>query len=196
MVNEPIRIEILTDTERLIALGRVVANWAYFEQQMDLWLRVLLAQAAATGFPQVLNLSFKRRVRLWRDLAAVVHTESDKATRIKEIITRSATAREDRDWVVHGFWTKTGKIIKFQHSQKVRVVTRIMNLRKIQAVADEIAELIWDHTEFYQRFSIRLGTGEDVPYSQKDIAQARARRTRPKPSKRQGRPSPHPSSRE
>jgi hypothetical protein len=39
-----------------------------------------------------------------------------------------------------------------------------MSLKRVQKVADDIAELNWTHTEFYQRYSIKLAAGEDIPY--------------------------------
>jgi len=163
--QEPIRIEIQRDRDALIALGRVTANWAYYEQRIDLWLNVLLNQPEAEQFPNDLRTAFKRRIRLWRQLSKVVHGEHDKLQRIQEIISRSAKARDDSDAIVHGYWTLSGDVFTVgTANSQIQIKQRRMSTRYVSKVADEIAALIWDHTEFYQRFAIKLATGEDIPY--------------------------------
>ncbi len=162
-----IKIEVQVDPKKLMAIGRVVSNWAYLEQRIDLWLGVLLAQPGTENLPKDLKLAFKRRLRLWRDVAKICHPEPDKASRIDVIIDRVAKARDDRDWVVHGLWSVHGDIHLLKVGQKVKIQKRVLTLRQVEKVAAEIAALIWDHSEFYQRYSIKLGTGADIPYDDK-----------------------------
>jgi hypothetical protein len=130
--HEPIRIEIQRDRDALIALGRVAANWTYYEQQLDLWLNVLLNRPEAEQFPKNLHIAFKRRLRLWRQLSKASHREPDKLKRIQEIISRSAKARDDRDSVVHGYWTLSGDIFMVSiANSKIQIKQRRMSTRYV-----------------------------------------------------------------
>jgi hypothetical protein len=168
---DPIRIEVQKNVDALTALGRVVANWSYYEQHVDLWLNVLLNQPGAERFPKNIKIDFKRRRRLWRDLAKILHPEPDKLKRIEKIIDRSAKALDDRNALVHGYWTIQGDIIMLRTGlPKIKLTKQKMSRRYVNKLADEIASLIWDHTEFYQRFSIKIAIGKDIPYGKKQRA--------------------------
>jgi hypothetical protein len=53
---------------------------------------------------------------------------------------------------------------------KIKLTKQKMSRRYVNKLADEIASLIWDHTEFYQRFSIKIAIGKDIPYGKKQRA--------------------------
>ena len=170
-------IEAIKDDDRLRALGRVTANWAFYEQRIDMWLRVLLGQPESAGFQKNLRLEFKRRVDLWRDLSAIHHLEPDKAKAIADIIQRSAQARHDRDWAVHGLWARSGTIYKLEQTDRTKLLKRIMSLKRLNSIGDAIGYLIMDHTMFYQSFAIKLATGKDMPLPRKSAVLEAARRT-------------------
>jgi hypothetical protein len=158
----------MTD-EQAMAVGRMVAQWAYYEHLLNCFLLDLLKLPEAHSIRKrirSIKIPFDKRMDLWRDLTKVFHSaEPDRAT-VTDLIQRTATAHGVRDQIVHGIrWALSDRIDVHKHStlenraKKTRIV---LSADLVMRLRDEIGELSYELNIFYQRFlparwrSIRL----------------------------------------
>lgn len=94
-------------------MGHVIAQWAFFEVDFDILLRVLVStpQAKATLTGKI-PLSFKKRIKLFRDAATLAFGHHPPTLKHHlDIAEKAARLRDIRDYVAHGRWIaqETGK---------------------------------------------------------------------------------------
>jgi hypothetical protein len=122
------------------AIGHVAAQWAFLENQIDLCLKVLLAQPAAISVAQRLPTSFDRRLRLLLECASTVfRTDAIRAERLLRIVDNAASLKGRRDEIIHGQW-------RLRRTQCGRLTTGIdhiraqpmLNVRRTTITADQV----------------------------------------------------------
>ena len=155
-------ILIAMSDEQAMAVGRMVAQWAYYEHLLDCILIGLLKLPESSGIPKHIRMRFDKRMNLWRDLSQRFHMNEPDRSTVNDLMHRTKTAHGMRDQIVHGIrWALSDRIDVHKHanletvSKKTRVVLspkRIMNLR------DEIGNLSWELNDFYQRFLLTRWT--------------------------------------
>ena len=85
------------------AIGRAIVLWGFLENEIDAHIHIL---ASRTGSPDLIDgfpRSFRRKKKLWRDLAAI-HYTGEFLDRINDIIDRCVPTRRERDRYAHGIF--------------------------------------------------------------------------------------------
>jgi hypothetical protein len=147
----------MTD-EQAMEVGRMVAQWAYFEHWMNIYLSALLKLPEAADFKKSIKMTFASRIKLWRELAEKIHSEKKEKQTIDEIIQRTCTLHGMRDKLVHGVrWALSNRIDFHKHSHpEGNLTTQEVSISASRALRlrDEIGELSFELHIFYQRFSL------------------------------------------
>ena len=137
--------------KHLQAIGRVTAEWAFLEVQIDFTLSSIL-EAMKRKPDRYLAISFKKRIRLWRDIVAeTVHDEAVRA-KLVSIIDRAASIYSKRNIIVHGTWRLRWRDRGladnwlYDHGETFKVLWVAMNAAAIEGVAREIAKTSADLT--------------------------------------------------
>jgi hypothetical protein len=111
-VTRPYTEHLLPDNY-LKEMGNVIAQWAFFEVDFDILLRVLASTPEAkkklTG---KIPLSFKKRVHLFRDAATLAFEHHPPTLKHHlDLAEKASRLRDIRDYVAHGRWIaqETGK---------------------------------------------------------------------------------------
>jgi hypothetical protein len=98
-----IRTEFDIDGAELIAIGRVITQWAYLEHGVYAVTVAIASEAGARLPDDALHTSFKRRLRAMRLTVEEYFANPDKARALR-LISRIANAEQDRHKITHGLW--------------------------------------------------------------------------------------------
>ena len=130
-------------------IGRVTAEWAFLEVQIDFTLSSILSVLRRKP-DRFLAISFKKRIRMWRDIVAeTVHDEGAR-TKLISVIDRAAQIYEKRNLVVHGVWTLRWRdrgladLTAFHHGEAFKVASVATNAAAIHNIAVDIAKISAD----------------------------------------------------
>lgn len=103
MIWRPGSGELSKDTLALI--GEIVVSWAALEASIDIYLYSYFAFPKNKKFKTSLAIPFKKRLRLWRDMAANLYEkEPEKVAEIVLLTADLIPIRKKRDELVHGVW--------------------------------------------------------------------------------------------
>jgi hypothetical protein len=110
-------ILIATSDQQAMAVGRTVAQWAYYEHLLNCFLIDLLKLPEAQGIRKSIRMTFGKRMELWRELAQRSHTTEPDRSVVADLIQRTETAHGMRDKIVHGIgWALSDRIDFHRHS--------------------------------------------------------------------------------
>ena len=95
--------EFEVDEREYAAIGRVMVQWAYLEQQVY-EMSAGIAEVVGVDLPiDARSVSFSRRLRVLRDLVTA-HAPQGEKERMIDLIDRVANVEQDRHQVAHGTW--------------------------------------------------------------------------------------------
>jgi hypothetical protein len=108
-------LRLMIGDDEFRAIGRVAAQWAYLENQIDSCLAILLTETAAASLSERVPTAFSGRIRLLRECArAVFQTDALQADRLLRIVDHAASLKGKRDKIIHGQWrlrrTRAGRL--------------------------------------------------------------------------------------
>jgi hypothetical protein len=104
-------ILIATSDQQAMAVGRTVAQWAYYEHLLNCFLIDLLKPSEAQGIRKSIRMTFGKRMELWRELAQRSHTTEPDRSVVADLIQQTETAHGMRDKIVHGIgWALSDRI--------------------------------------------------------------------------------------
>lgn len=96
----------LTPPQFLIALGRIVSDWAHLEEMMILFMGRLLSDDMASPARQIFRSvnSTQARIAILRSLLEESHRNKDKGPEFDDIIDEFESLTTERNNYVHGLW--------------------------------------------------------------------------------------------
>jgi hypothetical protein len=140
------------DVEWLAAIGLLAVYWADFENMMDTYLAVMLVHPSASHIApnakdtqEALEITFNKRIRMWKDLMDVVPLDATFKGRNLALADRAREARNQRDLLLHGETRRhpDGQMKALhpprKHGQKLQHIPYPPS--KVLAVAGEILDL-------------------------------------------------------
>jgi len=154
--------DYLPPKDHLAAIGAVAVVWTALESSMEITLLGLYEIDLGRGLVISANLSFHARLSLLRILTGEkVHMTGEQAKEMSEILSRLDTGYGDRNTVVHGLWTKTGKpgIIERMsiraRGKKLQTLRQDYSAADIWAVADRLAVLLSEFVALGDRLGLK-----------------------------------------
>lgn len=92
------------DPREFAAIGRVTTHWAYLEHGVYA-VSYALCQTANIPLPdEVVNLSFKRRLRALFDIIHEIFSDETEKSRLLKIHSQIARVEHERHKLTHGLW--------------------------------------------------------------------------------------------
>ena len=148
---EPARIDP-EDREWLAAVGLLAVYWADLEIMMDTYIATMIVHPStySLGDPSVdtdkeLDITFNRRIRMWKDALALLPVQDDLKTQSLELAERARNARNHRDILLHGETRRdakgrmTANHLPRKRGQKIQYVP--YPPEKILKIAGEILDI-------------------------------------------------------
>lgn len=132
-----------------LAIGKVIVHWAVLEKEINSHLGELRNHPRAAPLAQKrIRKEFSQRARAWRDLAQLVYADDPpRLKRLLDLIDRSCSCREDRDWVAHSLHGYDGNdaeqklraaLITDGLNEPVKVRRRYHNPPRLNELTDRI----------------------------------------------------------
>ncbi len=153
------KMKSATPDESLAPLGKVVANFAVLESNLDfaIWL-LLIGNSSAeqrTGQIVTAELMFKNKIALLSSLYQHRFPTKSPFAALKEMRKKLSNANIKRNNLVHSIWLAGGK--KFATTAKgkhgIKFEFKDMNASQIDGIADFISEVGAEMQEFFISFS-------------------------------------------
>jgi hypothetical protein len=142
--KDRLALRLLIDDKEFRAIGHVAAQWAFFENQLDQTLSILIQQPTTKDLGLTMQQSFMRRMRTLREAAKVVLAGYEPSlSEILEISNEASSLRGLRDDIIHGHW----KIVEIRDDGAripgVKVISQgpKLKVREIKFPAEKVEEV-------------------------------------------------------
>jgi hypothetical protein len=110
-------ILIVMSDKQAMAVGRTVAQWAYYEHLLNCFLIDLLKLPESSGIRKSIRMTFEKRMDLWRDLSQRFHMTEPDCSTVNDLMDRTKTAHGMRDQIIHGIrWALSDRIDVHTHA--------------------------------------------------------------------------------
>lgn len=135
--------EFEVDEREYAAIGRVMVQWAYLEQQVY-EMSAGIAEVVGVDLPvEARSVSFSRRLRVFRDLVTA-HAPDGERERAIGLIDRVANVEQDRHQVAHGTWEwepHNPEVLRASCLRPGKTFEKQYDFERIVEVGDRIGQL-------------------------------------------------------
>ena len=158
MASKKKRLKSAIPDESLASLGKVVANFAVLESNLDfgIWL-LLVGNSTAeqrTGQIVTAELNFKDKIALLSSLYQHRFPKKEHFEDLKEMRRKLSDAKDKRNSLIHSTWLAGGKrsAITAKEKQGIKFEFEDMGATKIERIADCILGVAYDMQQFFMTF--------------------------------------------
>lgn len=150
-------------------IGRVAVEWAYLENQIDLWISDFLGNPDNCEIESVLNIPFKKRMRLWRDLLEQEQMNPEATALLLTVIDKASNLRDRRDLVIHGRWglnplsDNADGVVMWRFTDTWNVEIHPIKRDQLKKLAERIRALTEELVEFGQKHGYPEPTFQRIP---------------------------------
>lgn len=152
-----VRLRSILNPEQLQALGQITADFQLLEETISSLILDLIGADPDVAEIITSELSFRKLVDLLSALFKHQVRNERKIVEMERLLTRANAVEQKRNTIIHSGWTwggtdETITRVKTTAKQKhgLRVHTVEMNTGMLKQIADEIAELSADLSEFHR----------------------------------------------
>jgi len=145
----------------LLSLGKVVANFAILEVEIDysIWLLLLKNQPKSEKTGQIVTaeLSVKNKIALLSSLYQYRFPEKKPFKNLKDILKKIEDANKIRNKLVHSVWRSAGHnamriSVSAKQKNGLKFEFEVINHTKIDGMANSILKIAYDTQKFYLKF--------------------------------------------
>jgi hypothetical protein len=105
LVDNRHRLEPDLEEEELAAIGYVTAQWAHLEHEILASTLALSYENGAAPPAEATNLSFEKRLGVWRKTIERFVTDKKEKARLLKLVSKAANLLASRHKLAHGLWT-------------------------------------------------------------------------------------------
>lgn len=138
------------------AIGHILCQWAYFEQQLNEGLVRLGTHGGAAFDDRILLASFKKRLGAWEKLAAAEFKKDGPRGHISKLRKRARDFKDVRDEIAHGTWglgTDSITLTTYKYGAEMSLHDHDLDAKSLERIASAISDMgaaLWKLERIYQ----------------------------------------------
>jgi hypothetical protein len=151
------------DDGHLKAIGEIVVNFSVLEMELSEWVNSLMLAEGSIGEIVTAEMSYRSKIALASSLCRYRFKDSERLDKVDKLLRRLKLAGEQRNNVVHAYWSSGADESKVKRSKKtaklrqgLRFHVQEMSLEEL----GEIADLIGNVANEVLMFEVHMYDGE------------------------------------